>query len=261
MDWDERGQSLIQNAVMFAALSLGGFLAKPLNQRVRGEVLLKVAGPRLAAIEGKLAALGPEVEALKTNPKGPDAAAELCKKIETLWNEELRQLGEAAKTEKENPAKAAEEFKATVAAYQAEIAKLDLQLSQMGLEVQLSPKMDGNLFRAIRPGYVAYRPEGLEILKDFYVKDGGTLTELKDGQLAGKSKAGDEIGAGVWSGGWLDYVSRTFKMADPLKPAEQITAFDLFDRALKKQAEGSPRDSPASVLVHHVAEQIPAANQ
>jgi hypothetical protein len=186
MDGDERAQSLIQNAVMFAALSLGGFLAKPLNQRVRGQVLLKVATPRLAAIEGKLAALGGEVEALKTAPKGADHAADLCKKIEGLWNEELRQLGEAAKAEKENPTQAAEEFKATVASYQGEIARLDLQLSQMGLEVQLSPKMEGNLFRAIRPGYVAFRPEGLEILKEFYVKDGGTLTELKDGQLAGK---------------------------------------------------------------------------
>ena len=193
MDGDERLQSLIQNSVMFAALTLGGFLAKPLNQRVRGQVLLKVATPRLAAIEGRLAELGGRALALKTDPKGPDHAAELCKEIEALWNAELRQLGEAAKAERENPAQAAEEFKAVVAEYRAELAKLDLHLSQIGLEVNLSPSKDGNLFRPIRPGYVAYRPEGLEIVKEFYVKDGGTLTELKDGQLAGKSKAGDEI--------------------------------------------------------------------
>jgi hypothetical protein len=193
MDGDERAQSLIQNAVMFTALTLGGFLAKPLNQRVRGKVLLKVAEPRLAAIEPKLAALGAKVEALKTDPKGPDHAAELCKEIEALWNAELKQLGEAAKAEKANPTQAAEEFKATVAEYQAQIATLDLQLSHMGLEVNLSPNKAGNLFRPVRPGYVAYRAEGLEILKEFYVKDGGTLSEVKDGQLAGKTKAGDEI--------------------------------------------------------------------
>lgn len=193
MDSDARLQSLVQNAVMFAALTLGGFLARPLNQRVRGKVLLKLAAPRLAAIEGKLAALGDKVLALKTAPQGADHAAELCKEIEALWNAELAQLGEAAKAERENPTQAAEELKAVVAEYQAELAKLDLQLSQLGLEVNLSPNKAGNLFRPIRPGYVAYRPEGLEILKDFYGQDGGTLTELKDGQLAGKSKAGDEV--------------------------------------------------------------------
>src|SRR6185503_14475695 len=144
MDGDERMQSLVQNAVMFTALTLGGFLAKPLNQRVRGKVLLKIAEPRLAALEPKLAALGAKVEALKTDPQGPDHAAELCKEIEALWNAELKQLGEAAKAEKENPTQAAEEFKTTVAEYQAQVARLDLQLSQMGLEVNLSPNKAGN---------------------------------------------------------------------------------------------------------------------
>jgi hypothetical protein len=35
----------------------------------------------------------------------------------------------------------------------------------------------------------------------------------------------------------------------------------VFLNALAKQAIGGPRDSPASALVHHVADQIPAANQ
>jgi hypothetical protein len=63
----------------------------------------------------------------------------------------------------------------------------------MGIDTQLSPNVENNLFRAIRPGYVAFRPEGLKVIKEFYIQDGGTLTELKDGKLAGKSKAGDEI--------------------------------------------------------------------
>jgi hypothetical protein len=192
MDGDERVRSLVSSGIMLAALSLGGFLAKPLNQRIRGDVLLKVAGPRLAAIEGQLAGLKGEVDALKTDPRGPDRAAELLQRIESLWNEELRQLGEAAKTEKDNPAQAAQEFKATVEAYRAQVAKLDLQLAQSGLDVNLGGDRAGNLFRPIRPGYVAYRAEGLPILKDFYASDGGTLEPLKDGEYAGKSKTGDE---------------------------------------------------------------------
>ena len=69
------------------------------------------------------------------------------------------------------------------------------------------------------------------------------------------------IGAGLWSAGWLPRISDRIYMQDPIKPNERITARQLFDHALKEQAQGSPRDSPASALVHHVAEQIPAANQ
>ncbi|HWU91140.1 MAG TPA: DUF4157 domain-containing protein [Kofleriaceae bacterium] len=243
MNGDERAQSLIQNAVMFAALSLGGFLSKPLNQRVRGKVLLKVATPRLAAIEGQLADLGGRALALKTDPKGPDHAAELCKEIEALWNEELRQLGEAAKAEKDNPAQAAEEFKAVVAAYQAELARLDLHLSQLGLEVELSPTKAGNLFRPIRPGYVAYRSGGLEILKDFYVKDGGTLTELKDGQLAGKSKAGDEIYYVA-----EDKVPGVFEETRAKAPTEKQAA-DNHAEALRARRQLKLRNEKAKELV------------
>ena len=192
MDGDERLRSLVSSGVMLAALSLGGFLAKPLHQRIRGEVLLKVAGPRLAAIEDQLAGLKTQVDALKTDPKGPDHAAELLKRIESLWNEELKQLGEAAKAEKDNPAQAAQEFKAVVDTYRAQVAKLDLQLAQSGLDVNLGDNKAGNLFRPVRPGYVAYRAEGLPILKDYYASDGGTLELLKDGEYAGKSKSGDE---------------------------------------------------------------------
>lgn len=228
MDGDERVRSLVSSGIMLAALSLGGFLAKPLNQRIRGEMLLKVAGPRLAAIEGQLAGLKGEIDALKTDPKGPDRAAELLQRIESLWNEELRQLGEAARTEKDNPAQAAQEFKATVEAYRAQVAKLDLQLAQSGLDVNLGGDRAGNLFRPIRPGYVAYRAEGLPILKDFYASDGGTLELLKDGEYAGKSKTGDET----------YYVSEdkapeVFKEQRPKAPTEAEAA------ANRAQAEGA----------------------
>jgi hypothetical protein len=68
------------------------------------------------------------------------------------------------------------------------------------------------------------------------------------------------IGAAMWTGRWLRYISDA-PMPDPLRPGEQIQGTELFSRALSDQAKGSPRDSPASALVHHVAEQIPAANQ
>ncbi len=211
---DERLQGLMQNAIMFAALSLGGFLGKPLNQRIRGEVLLRVAQPRLAAIEGQLAGLKAQVDGLKTDPKGPDHAAELCKRIEQLWNEELRQLGDVAKAEKDNPVEAAKEFKDTVDEYRAQIGMLDLKLAQSGLDVNLGGDRGANLFRPISPNYVAYRADGLAVLKAFY--DGGNFEQVEPGIWAGKPKGGGDETFYVPE----EKVPDVFKEQRPARPTE-----------------------------------------
>jgi hypothetical protein len=54
------------------------------------------------------------------------------------------------------------------------------------------------------------------------------------------------MGAAMWSGAWLDRI-----------PAAHQPAYD---NALRTQAKDGPRDSPANPLVHHVGQQIPAAN-
>jgi hypothetical protein len=102
-------------------------------------------------------------------------------------------LAESAKNETAKKAEANKAFQDTVKAYVAEIAKVDLQLSQAGVEVDLGAGKARNLFRPIAPGVVAFKPEALEILKDFYSKDnkGGNFEQIKDGLFSGKA-SGEE---------------------------------------------------------------------
>gem|GEM_PF-6968456 len=181
-------RAVFTNAIMLAALGLGQHLAKPINARIRSKMLVfsaKHMPGRLAKIEAKIAALKSDVDALQQG-KGADKAAELMKRIESLWNEELGVLAEAAK--KEGTADAAKEFKATVDSYIAEIAKLDLQLSQAGVDVPLGAGGEGNMFRPVSPGLVAFKPEGKEVLDAYHKEHKGTLEKIRDDLWSGKIK-------------------------------------------------------------------------
>jgi hypothetical protein len=69
------------------------------------------------------------------------------------------------------------------------------------------------------------------------------------------------VGAAMWSAGWFDSIPDQLMMPDPSNPAIQTPALDVYKKALATQANNTPRDSPANPLIHHVAEQIPVANQ
>ena len=199
MDGDERLRGVISNAVILVALGLGSYLAKPLNQRIKNDMLVftaKNTPGRLEAVEAKIAGIKAEVDALKgkQGPGTADRAAELLKKIEALWNEEVAVLAEAAKSEKQKKAEATKAFQDTVDGFVKEIAKLDLELSVAGLEADLGAAKAGNMFRPLSPGFVAFRPEGLEVLKAFYKELGGKFEAVpgKEGMYSGKAN-GEEI--------------------------------------------------------------------
>lgn len=58
----------------------------------------------------------------------------------------------------------------------------------------------------------------------------------------------------MWSPAWERYIPR-----GPMVGGED--ALLIYRNALKKQALGAPRDSPALPLIHNVGKQIPAANE
>ena len=198
MDWDERAVGIFQNAVMMVALALGGYLAKPKAERIRVKMLqfaAKNVPGALEKIEAKLAGLKTEIDGLKAGggKKDMDRLADLLQKIEKLWNEQISVLADAAKAEKEKKAEATKEFQEQVAQMVNEIAKLDLQLSQAGVEIDLGSAKSGNFYRPLSPGYVAFKEAGLEVLKDFYKENGGTFSEVKgkEGLYVGKDASGE----------------------------------------------------------------------
>jgi hypothetical protein len=197
MDGDDRMRGVMSNAIMLAALSLGGFITKPLQARVKNEMLVFTAKNipgRLELVEGKIAGIKAQVDALNLkDPANADHAADLLKKIESLWNEELAVLAEAAKAEKDNKAAAQRAFQETVDGYVKEIAKLDMQLASAGMEVDLGPNKAANLFKPVSPGFVAFRGEALEIVQEYYKQNGGTFkaVEGKDGLYQGSLKGED----------------------------------------------------------------------
>ena len=193
MDGDERLRGLVSNAIMLAALSLGGYLAKPLNARIKSDMLVFTAKNlpgRLEAVEVKIAGLKGEVDQLKGSARSPDHAAEVLKKIEKLWNEEVSVLNEAAKAEKERKLEANKAFQDTINDFVHEIGKLDLELASAGLEVDLGATKTGNFFRPLSPNYIAFRADGMEILEAFYKEKGGKLEKIpgKDGMWVGKAE-------------------------------------------------------------------------
>ena len=195
MSMDERVKGVASNAVMMTALALGGYLAKPMNVRIRSELVELTARylpGRLEGIEASIAALKPEVDALKGSKRSPDAAAELLKKIEKLWNNEVSVLNEAVKQEQSKGdaaarTKATQAFQATVDGFVQEIGKLDLELANMGIESNLGANKAGNFFRPLSPNFIAFKPEGRAILDSFYKENGGHIEDVpgKEGLLKG----------------------------------------------------------------------------
>lgn len=248
MDGDERLQGIMSNAIILAAMSLGGFMTKPLNQRVHDDMLVFVSKhfpERLGQIEGKVADLKSQVDALQKGTPNADQAAEVLKKIETVWNEELKVLADAADKEaKSNNPEATRKFQETVARYVAEIGKLELKLATAGLDVDLGPNKAHDMFKPVSPGFVAFKPEGLEVLQDFYKDNHGTLEPVKDkpGMYRGKA-GGEEI---FFISG--DKAEEMFDKPRPKAPTEKEAAANRAEAA-KARSENIKRSEKLKQLV------------
>jgi hypothetical protein len=188
MSRGDRWRGVFQNATLLVALGLASHLAKPLNRRVHDKVLVFTAKHlpgRLAKIGTKIADVQAALAALRRgDPAAAANAPELLHKIEQIWNEELGVLAEA--TRREATPAAHKAFAETVTGYVAEIAKLELQLAQGGVDVDLGPGRAANTFRPISPGFVAFRPEGREVLEAFHKENRGSFEKINDELYTGK---------------------------------------------------------------------------
>jgi hypothetical protein len=254
MDGDERLRGVMSNAIILAAMSLGGFMTKPLNKRVHDDMLVFVSKhfpERLAQIEGKIGDLKGQVDALGKANASADQAAEVLKKVETLWNEELKVLAEAAEKEaKSNNPEATKKFQETVARYVAEIAKLELQLASSGLDVDLGPNKAHDMFKPVSPGFVAFKPEALEILRDFYKENHGTFEELKDkpGMWRGKAN-GEEM---FFISG--DKAEEFFDKPRPKAPTEKEAAANRAEAAKARTQNAQRGARLKDLLLQHTVD-------
>src|SRR5262249_2825169 len=140
---------------------------------------------RLEKIGGKLADVHAALGGLaKGDPATAEKVPDLLKKIEQVWNEEISVIAEAAKRERTPDAQKA--FSDAVNGYIKEIARIDLQLARAGLDVDLGVAGGGKLFRPFRPGFVAFKPEGKDILEAYYKESKGTFEKIKDDLYSGK---------------------------------------------------------------------------
>lgn len=198
MDSDERIAGVFSNAVMLTCMSLGGSLVKGKGRELRNEMFALAAKTVPGAMErlnGKVADLAAELDGLKGKAPANDVRLmALLDKIEKVWNEQVSVLAKAAENAPTSgKADAAKRFKEQVAEMGMEIAKVDLQLSSAGIDLDLGASQGAHFFRPVSPGFVAFKAEGLEVLRDFYKESRGEFAEVKgkDGLYAGKDTSGE----------------------------------------------------------------------
>jgi hypothetical protein len=198
MDWDERITGVFSNAVLLTCMSLGGSLVKGKARELRNEMFAFAAKTVPGAMErlnAKVADLAAELEGLMGKaPPNDVRLMSLLEKIENVWNEQVNVLAKAAESApREAKADAAKRFKEQVAEMVKEIAKVDLQLSAAGIDLDLGAGQGAHFFRPLSPGFVAFKAEGLEVLRDFYRENHGQFDEVKgkDGLYAGKDASGE----------------------------------------------------------------------
>ena len=188
MSGSDRARAVFQNATMLVALGLGSYLTRPLATRLNNKILVVTAKyfpGRLEKIGAKLTDVRASLDGLaKGDPATADKVPDLLKKIEQVWNEEISVIAEAAK--RERTADAQKAFRDAVDGYVKEIARIDLQLARAGLDVDLSVAGAGKMFRPFRPGFVAFKPEGKDILEAYYKQSKGTFEKIKDDLYSGK---------------------------------------------------------------------------
>ncbi|TMQ07556.1 MAG: DUF4157 domain-containing protein [Deltaproteobacteria bacterium] len=197
MDWDERIAGVFSNAVMLTCMSLGGSLVKGKGRELRNEMFAFAAKTVPGAMErlnAKVADLAAELEGLKGKaPVNDVRLMELLNKVEKIWNEQVSVLAKVAENAPaEGKGNAAKRFKEQVAEMGTEIAKVDLQLASAGIDLDLGANHGAHLFRQQSPGYIVFKAEGLEVLREFYRENHGEFSGVpeKEGLFRGKDGSG-----------------------------------------------------------------------
>lgn len=189
MDNDDRARAVVQNAAMLLALGLGPRLVGSLDGLIRRKALIFTSErfpERLEQLRARLAGMQTVLDGIAHgDPAAAQQTPDLLKQIEQIWNEEVSVLAEAAKAER--TAQAHQAFVDTVNGFVADIARLELQLSQAGIAVDLGVGNAANLFSPLTPGFVAFKPEGKPVLEAYYREREGTFEQIQDNLYSGKA--------------------------------------------------------------------------
>jgi hypothetical protein len=258
MTWDERGEALFTNAVLMVALHAGKFITDPIEGRLTKGVVAKLRlNDRIAKRMDQVAAqrepIRKRIDEISNGDTPPPAEVDrLVADIEATWAEELKFVDQA-----ENSKLISEgELDTALAAHREHIARMQLRLSQIGVE---APSPGGTTFRPIEPGVVAFTPEGRPSLEAFY--------DPADASMSGKSLIESATMPGVLEGrlptgevtyyvpegstGPVDVIpgapAPTVEPGRPTAPAERKTgASDPGRDVLLKEAEQRIADAEES---------------
>ena len=126
------------------------------------------------------------MQKLERRQSTPEEVAKLLEDIQNLWVKELKLISDGVQRKAITEAEAAKASEG----YVAQVALLELRLSQIGFESPLGA--GGPSFRPLALGIVAYSPSAKSVLEAFYKAQGGTLKEssLPD-MLEGRLPSGE----------------------------------------------------------------------
>lgn len=188
MDWSERGAAIVQNLTLMGFIGLGSFVAKPFQTRMDAAVMKNIQknfAKELQLLEGNRGAMAEKLKNIQNTSKPtPEQVRELGELIEKQFNSEVA-LIEMAMKKGLTPNLANRE----IVKYRQRIMELEIQLTQIGFEVQLGTKEN---FVPIEPGVIGYKDAKIiEQLKNYYESQpGGTFERLNNGVYV--TKAGKE---------------------------------------------------------------------
>lgn len=190
MSGEERYRSAIDNVAMYARMEVGGFLIRPMAQRIEraaGKLTSPLMKKQLETLDahlaGERAALQRDLEALRKAPNDPKSQAELPKlyeRMEALWKKEVDGLRAAADKKAITP----EELSAGLLTYQRQLSELQLQLSHSGVDIPIGA--GGAAFRPVKPGVTSFADGMLAYLKAHYEAKKGTFAESGEGLWVGE---------------------------------------------------------------------------
>jgi hypothetical protein len=189
---DEHAQVALQNLVVLVALSAGRFITSPIETRITSGVAARL-GPRFKTRLENLAAdregLGAQLDALKRHegPHEPKMIEGLLRRIQAIWEKELRLLDYATKRKMISEA----ELHTILARYRAQLASLELQLARLNVQAQLGTGTPG--FRPVAHGVVLFSPGAEKALRDFHTENKGELRDSRKHKGVLEGRIGGEL--------------------------------------------------------------------
>lgn len=187
MSSDELVASAVTNVVLFVALEAGRFITEPLSARLTAPALRVKFEARYKALGERHAELKAKLDRLTRGELKQDELEALLNAIQAQWTAELRLLSDAAQRKVIQGGEA----EAMAARYAAKVNEIQLRLSKLGVGAPVGA--GPSLFQPVANGVVAFLPEGLKVVEDFYKQSGGTLAPSSriPGALEGRLPGGD----------------------------------------------------------------------